>query len=54
MRLAGTPNRDGIPVIENYAGPGQDRVGIAKEIEPRESNQPLKTAGSTYGSGLME
>jgi GNAT superfamily N-acetyltransferase len=32
MELTGTPNRDGIPVIENYAGPGQDRVVLRKKL----------------------
>ena len=40
MELTGTPNRDGIPVIENYRY-GTGSSGIAKEIESTESNQPL-------------
>ena len=32
MELTGTPNREGIPVIENYAGPGQDRVVLRKKL----------------------
>ena len=32
MELAGTPNCDGIPVIENYAGPGQDRVVLRRKL----------------------
>jgi GNAT superfamily N-acetyltransferase len=35
MELAGTPNRDGIPVIENYAGPGQDRVVLRRKLNQR-------------------
>ena len=30
--LVGTPNRDGIPVVENYAGPGQDRVVLRMDL----------------------
>jgi GNAT superfamily N-acetyltransferase len=26
MELVGTPNRDGVPVVKDYAGPGKDRV----------------------------
>jgi ribosomal protein S18 acetylase RimI-like enzyme len=32
MELTGNPNRDGIPVIENYAGPGRDRVVLRKKL----------------------
>jgi len=32
MELTGTPNRDGIPVIENYAGPGQNRVVLRRKL----------------------
>ena len=32
MELAGTPNCDGIPVIENYAGPGQDGVVLRRKL----------------------
>lgn len=32
MKSTGKPNRDGIPVIENYAGPGQDRVVLRKKL----------------------
>jgi GNAT superfamily N-acetyltransferase len=32
MELTGKPNRDGIPVIENYAGPGQDRVVFRRRL----------------------
>jgi len=32
MELTGKPNRDGIAVIENYAGPGQDRVVLRRKL----------------------
>jgi GNAT superfamily N-acetyltransferase len=32
MESTGKANRDGIPVIENYAGPGQDRVVLRKKL----------------------
>ncbi len=32
MELTGKPNREGIPVIESYAGPGQDRVVLRKKL----------------------
>jgi hypothetical protein len=32
MELTGRPNREGIPVIENYAGPGQDRVVLRRKL----------------------
>jgi ribosomal protein S18 acetylase RimI-like enzyme len=32
MELTGTPNREGIPVIENYGGPGQDRVVLRRKL----------------------
>jgi predicted GNAT superfamily acetyltransferase len=32
MTLTGKPNRDGIPVIENYAGLGQYRVVFRKKL----------------------
>jgi RimJ/RimL family protein N-acetyltransferase len=32
MRLTGEINEDGIEVIKNYSGPGQDRVVFEKEI----------------------
>jgi ribosomal protein S18 acetylase RimI-like enzyme len=32
MNLLGQPNNDGIRVIKDYAGPGQDRVVFMKEI----------------------
>jgi len=32
MELTGKPNRDGIPVIENYAGPKQDRVVFRRKL----------------------
>jgi len=32
MELTGTPNRDGIPVIENYGGPGQNRVVLRRKL----------------------
>jgi len=35
MELTGRPNREGIPVIENYAGPGTRSSGIAEEVESR-------------------
>jgi GNAT superfamily N-acetyltransferase len=33
MELIGKPNRDGIPVVENYAGPGQDRVVFRRRMD---------------------
>ena len=36
MELTGKPNRDGIPVIENYAGPGQDRVVLRRKLSRRD------------------
>jgi hypothetical protein len=33
MELTGKPNRGGIPVIENYAGPGQDRVLLRRNAD---------------------
>jgi GNAT superfamily N-acetyltransferase len=39
MRLLGTPNEHGVPVVANYAGPGQDRVvfhlGLDREEKRR-------------------
>ena len=35
MELTGKPSRDGIPVIENYAGPGQDRVVLRRKLSRR-------------------
>ncbi|MCX8129745.1 MAG: GNAT family N-acetyltransferase [Clostridia bacterium] len=32
MRLIGETNTQGIPVVSNYAGPGEDRVVIMKSI----------------------
>jgi hypothetical protein len=32
MELTGKPNREGIPVMEHYAGPGQDRVVLRKKL----------------------
>lgn len=32
MELIGEPNADGIPVIRDYAGPGNDRVVFRKNI----------------------
>lgn len=32
MELLGEPNKDGVPVVKNYAGPGQDRVVFLKEL----------------------
>ena len=32
MELTGKPNREGILVIENYAGPGQDRVVLRRKL----------------------
>jgi GNAT superfamily N-acetyltransferase len=32
MELTGKPNREGIPVMENYAGPGQDRVVFRRKL----------------------
>jgi L-amino acid N-acyltransferase YncA len=32
MELTGKPNREGIPVIEDYAGPGQDRVVLRRKL----------------------
>jgi L-amino acid N-acyltransferase YncA len=32
MELLGEPNEDGIPVIRDYAGPGNDRVVFRKDI----------------------
>jgi GNAT superfamily N-acetyltransferase len=32
MELIGKPNRDGTPVIENYAGPDQDRVVLRRKL----------------------
>jgi GNAT superfamily N-acetyltransferase len=32
MELTGKPNREGIPVMEEYAGPGQDRVVLRKKL----------------------
>jgi len=35
MELTGKPNRDGIPVIENYAGAGQDRVVLRRDLSQK-------------------
>lgn len=32
MNLLGEPNENGIPVVRNYAGPGEDRVVFLKSI----------------------
>ena len=32
MELLGEPNEEGIPVIKDYAGPGNDRVVFRKDI----------------------
>ena len=32
MELTGKPNREGIPVVENYAGPGQERVVLRRKL----------------------
>ena len=32
MELLGEPNEDGIPVIRDYAGPGNNRVMSRKDI----------------------
>lgn len=32
MEPTGKPNRDGIPIIENYAGPGQHRVVFRRKL----------------------
>lgn len=32
MELLGEPNEDGVPVIEDYAGPGRDRAVFCKSI----------------------
>jgi GNAT superfamily N-acetyltransferase len=32
MRLLGTPNAEGVPVVKDYAGPGKDRVVFEKDI----------------------
>jgi L-amino acid N-acyltransferase YncA len=32
FELTGKPNRDGIPVVEDYFGPGQDRVVFQKVL----------------------
>jgi ribosomal protein S18 acetylase RimI-like enzyme len=32
MQLDGEPNEEGIPVVRDYAGPGQDRVVFRKKI----------------------
>jgi L-amino acid N-acyltransferase YncA len=32
MELLGEPNKDGITVVKNYAGPNEDRVVFIKEI----------------------
>ena len=32
MELLGEPNEDGIPVVKDYAGPGNDRVVLRKDI----------------------
>ncbi len=36
FELTGKPNRDGIPVVEDYSGPGQDRVVFQKVLKLRE------------------
>jgi hypothetical protein len=33
MSLIGQPNADGIPVVQDYAGPGEDRVVFDMSIE---------------------
>lgn len=35
MKLLGEPNRDGIPVVADYAGVGQDRVVFDMDLENR-------------------
>jgi len=32
MTLIGEENQDGIPVVKDYAGPGEDRVVFEKQI----------------------
>jgi L-amino acid N-acyltransferase YncA len=32
MELLGEPNEEGIPVMRDYAGPGNDRVVFKKDI----------------------
>ena len=32
MELIGSPNKDGIPVVKDYSGPGRDRVVFRKNI----------------------
>lgn len=32
MELVGVPNEEGIPVVKDYSGPGQDRVVFRKRI----------------------
>jgi GNAT superfamily N-acetyltransferase len=34
MQLMGVPNEDGIPVVRDYSGPGEDRVVFRKELSP--------------------
>jgi GNAT superfamily N-acetyltransferase len=34
MQLLGQPNREGIPVVGGYAGPGQDRVVFHRALLP--------------------
>jgi hypothetical protein len=32
MEMQGVPNRDGVRVVKDYAGPGEDRVVFEKAI----------------------
>ena len=42
MELLGEPNEEGIPVIKDYAGPGNDRVVFRKDVESfLKSDNPL-------------
>jgi hypothetical protein len=34
MRMEGEPNADGVPVVKDYSGPGEQRVVFRMEIGP--------------------
>ena len=43
MELAGKPNREGVPVIENHTGPGQGQAALRRKLsQGATSKQPLQ------------